>query len=316
MTPQGTPVQTSPAPFAFLHPDAGRRLLDALGAPASTLDDALASRPVAPLAPGREVRFVLTVERGTTAARNVVAVLPGDEAPDEYVALGAHYDGLGTIGGEVHNGADDDASGVTALLAAAEALAADRAAGDAPDRSALFVFHTAEEKGLHGSEFFAANPERSLVGDLSNVVAQVNIDMVGREHPDSLYVVGASRLSSEYGRTVASVNAALGEGGGPLFGLDPHFDRPDDPENIYERSDHYNYAKRGVPVVFFFDGMGANWRKGGPDDVYHRPTDDPELVDLGKVVRAARLAYGIARATADAVERPTLDAPAEVAPAP
>ena len=238
----------------------------------------------------------------------MTAVLLGDRAPEEFVALGAHYDGLGTVGGEVYNGADDDASGVTALLAAAEALAADRDAGDAPDRSALFVFHTAEEKGLHGSEFFAAHPDRSIVGDLSRVVAQVNIDMVGREHPDSLYVVGASRLSSEFGRTVDRVNRSLGEGGNPLFGLDAHFDRPDDPENIYGRSDHYNYAKRGVPVVFFFDGMGANWRKGGPDNAYHQPTDDAELVDLDKLVRAARLAYGIARATADAPGRPALDA--------
>ncbi len=308
MAPDGTPAQTPPAPFLFLHPDAARRLLAAIGAPATLLDDALDSRPVAPLDPGRTVRLALPIERGTVTARNVAAVLPGDETPDEFVALGAHYDGLGTVGGEVYNGADDDASGVTALLAAAAALAADRDAGRAPDRSALFVFHTAEEKGLHGSEFFAAHPERSAVGDLAHVVAQVNIDMVGREHPDSLYVVGASRLSSAFGRTVETTNRELGEGGRPLFGLDAHFDRPDDPENIYERSDHYSYAKRGVPVVFFFDGMGANWRKGGLDDVYHQPTDDAALVDLDKLVRAARLAYGIARATADAPERPALDA--------
>ncbi len=105
------------------------------------------------------------------------------------------------------------------------------------------------------------------------------------------------------------LNLSLGEGGSPLFALDGHFDRPDDPENIYERSDHYNYAKRGVPVAFFFDGMGANWRQGGPDDVYHQPTDDAELVDLDKALRAARLAYGVARATADAARRPALDAP-------
>ena len=309
MAPEGTPVQTSPAPFAFVHPDAAGRLLAALGAPATVIDDAEASRPVAPFDPGRAAQVELAVERGATTAHNIVGVVPGDTTPDEFVALGAHYDHVGTIAGEVYNGADDDASGVTALLAVAQALAADRDAGDAPDRSALFVFHTAEEKGLHGSEFFAANPDRSAVGDLSRVVAQVNIDMVGREHPDSLYVVGASRLSSEYGRRVEAVNQALGEGGRPLFGFDRSFDDPDDPENIYGRSDHYNYAKRGVPVVFFFDGMGANWRKGGPDDTYHQPSDDVHLIDFDKLLRAARLTYGVVRATADAPERPTLDTP-------
>lgn len=314
MAPEGAPQQTAPAPFAFLHPDFAARLLVAAGAPAGVIDAAEAGRPVAPFASERALDLTVAVERGTATARNVVGVLPGGAAPDEYVAFGAHYDGLGTIGGEVYNGADDDASGVTAVLAVAQALAADRAAGEAPSRSALFVFHTAEEKGLHGSEFFAAHPERSAVGDLARVVAQVNLDMVGREHPDSLYVVGASRLSTEYGQRVDALNEALGEGGRPLFGFNRQYDAPDDPENIYERSDHYSYAKRGVPIVFFTDGMGANWRKGSPTDDYHRPTDDAEAVDLGKVVRTARLAYAIGRATADAPQRPEVDQATEPTP--
>jgi hypothetical protein len=314
MALEGGPAQTAPVPFLFLHPAYAARLLLALGAPATTLDDAEEGRPLSPFVAEQPIDLTLAVERGLTEGRNVVGVIPGDERPEEYVAFGAHYDHLGVVAGEVYNGADDDASGVTALLTAAEALAADGASGDAPDRSALFVFHTAEEKGLHGSEFFAANPDRSVVGDLDRVVAQINIDMVGREHPDSLYVVGAYRLSTAYGRTVDATNAALGEGGRPLFGFNRQYDDPDDPENIYERSDHYSYAKRGVPIVFFTDGMGANWGKGSHGDHYHRPSDDVRYIDFGKVLRTARLAYAIARTTADAPERPEVDQPVTSAP--
>ncbi len=311
MMPDGAPAQTPPVPFAFLHPDFAARLLAAAGAPADVIEAAEARRPLAPFLSSQTVDLVLAVERGTAEARNVVGVVPGGARAEEFVAYGAHYDGLGTIGGEVFNGADDDASGVTALLAVAEALAADRAAGRPAGRSSLFVFHTAEEKGLHGSEFFAANPERSVVGDLARVVSLVNLDMVGREHPDSLYVVGASRLSTGYGRLVDAANEALGDGRRPLFGFNRQYDAPDDPENIYERSDHFSYAKRGVPIVFFTDGMGANWGKGSPRDDYHRPTDDAERIDYGKVLRTARLAYAIGRVAADAAERPVVDAAPE-----
>ena len=313
MEPPGGQLMILPAPTLFIHPDYAVRLFDAFGMPADVLDRAEAGQPLPALGAEQSVNLTTVVSWGTAEARNVVGVLPGDEQPDEFVAFGAHYDHVGTIGGEIYNGADDDASGVTAVLAVAQALAADADAGNAPDRSSLFVFHTAEEKGLYGSEFFADNPGRSVLADIDRVVAQVNLDMVAREHPDSLYVVGASRLSTTFGRRVNEINASLGDGD-PLFTFDFTYDDPDDPENLYERSDHYNYAKHGVPVVFLTDGMGANWAKGLPRDDYHKPDDDAELIDYAKLVRVARLAYALGRATADTDARPEVDQPVESVP--
>jgi len=310
MPDDGTPPQTAPAVFGFLHPDFAGPMLAAAGAPADLLTGLEEGAAVAPIADAGRVRLGVGVARGTGEGRNVVGVLEGSGADaGEFVAIGAHYDHLGIVDGEIHNGADDDGSGTTAVLAVADALARDRAAGRGPNRSVVFVFHSAEEKGLFGSAFFTDHPERSVLGSIDRAVAQVNLDMVGREHPDSLYVIGADRLSTAFGQTVVAANAALESGG--LFTLDRTFDAPDHPENLYQRSDHYNYARFGVPIVFFTDGMGANWAKGEDRDDYHRPDDDIESIDFGKLVNTARLAYTIGRVTADAAERPVVDHPVE-----
>jgi Zn-dependent M28 family amino/carboxypeptidase len=266
------------------------------------------------MASAGRVRLGVAVDREAGESRNVVGIVRGAGADaGEWVAFGAHYDHLGVVDGVIHNGADDDASGTTAILAVAEALARDRAAGAGANRSSVFVFHSAEEKGLFGSEFFTDNPDRSSVGAIERVVANINLDMVGREHPDSLYVIGHDRLSTSFGRTVEAANAALGAGGRPRFVLDRTFDAADHPENLYQRSDHYNYARFGVPIVFFTDGMGANWAKGRDRDDYHRSDDDAGLIDFGKLLDVARLAYSIGRTTADAPERPPVDRPVEPA---
>jgi len=240
--------------------------------------------------PGRlEARVVL--EHHDVTGYNVVGVVRGADPVlrDSYVALGAHYDHIGiqpaTNGDSIANGADDDASGSIGLLAVARAMAA----GPRPRRSVLFVWHGAEEKGLLGSEYFASRPTVPL----ASIVAQINADMIGRNHPDSLFIVGPNaapeRRSATLGRLADSVNATLPR----PFGFDRTWDSATHPEHIYERSDHYNYAKRGVPVVFFTDGEH-------PD--YHEVSDEAAKIDHDKLARVAtlmhRLAWAIATRTA------------------
>ncbi|HEX7070018.1 MAG TPA: M28 family peptidase, partial [Rhodothermales bacterium] len=225
--------------------------------------------------------------------------LPGTRDSSRFVALGAHFDHLGVGAEGVYNGADDNASGVATVLAVARAFADDIAAERPTDRSVAFVFHGAEEKGLLGAEYVTSHLERSVFGAADRLVAHMNLDMVGREHPDSLYVVGAYRLSSRLGALVDSLNQHLG-GSRPLFAFNRAYDDPDDPEKIFERSDHFAYAKQGIPIVFLTDGMGANWRKGSDEDDYHSPADDPDKLDYAKIARVSLLVYEIARHAAKA----------------
>ncbi len=229
--------------------------------------------------------------------RNVVAIVPGADPDlrDEYMTLGAHYDhvGVGTPvnGDSIYNGADDNASGTTALLEVAEYLA-HLPEGERPRRSVLFTWHAAEEAGLLGSEHFTDFP--TVPRDA--MVAHINMDMVGRNHPDSLFLVGSRRLSTEFGGWVEEANAALSA----PFILDYTFDAPGHPEQLYCRSDHWNFARYGIPVV----KMGS-----GLHDDYHKPSDTPELIENGKVAQVARLAALLTLRVANAPARPAVDQP-------
>jgi Zn-dependent M28 family amino/carboxypeptidase len=224
-------------------------------------------------------RFALPegVGGGADSTQNIVALVPGADPGlrGQIVAIGAHYDHLGVgppvAGDSIYNGADDDGSGTVALLEMAQALAA----GPRPRRSVLFVFHGGEEEGLLGSFHFTLRP---LV-PRDSIVAQLNVDMVGRNAPDSLSIIGAGRISSELDRIVRRQAEAQG------LELDYTFDAPDHPERLYYRSDHYNYAQYGIPVAFFFAGLH-------PD--YHQPSDEIERIDFDKVEKAARLLYRVA----------------------
>ena len=272
-------------PYVFVSRDYGPRLLDELDAD---------SVEAVPFDTDRTMALHLIPKKGEATTRNVVGFLPGSTAPEAFVAYGAHYDHLGMDGDQVFNGADDNASGVAAVLAAARAHARDTANGRPTKRSQVFVFHAAEEKGLLGARYFTENPGASVIGTTDRVVAHLNLDMVGREHPDSLYAVGAYRMSTPLGTMVDSLNTELGAGR-PLFAFDRSYDDPEDPEKIFERSDHYRYAVQGIPIVFFTDGMGANWRKDTSADDYHSVTDDPEKIDFSKLARVSRLVYEIGR---------------------
>lgn len=205
-------------------------------------------------------------------AYNVVGVIEGtdEQLKDEYIAIGAHYDHLGVQNGEIYNGADDDGSGTVTVLEVAKVLAANQN----NKRSVLIVFHTAEEKGLFGSEYFTNN-----FPALDKISAQINIDMVGRESIDTIFSVGSDKLSSELKQIVESVNNKNTQ-----FVFDYKFDGPNDPEKIYYRSDHYNYAKNGIPIVFFYDYMMSD---------YHKPSDDFDKINFNKIEKTAKLVYNI-----------------------
>lgn len=243
---------------------------------------------------GRRFAGRVDLRRADVPAYNVVGVVRGADPAlrSTYVAFGAHLDHIGVQtaehGDSIANGADDDGSGSTALLAIARAAAAMR---ERPRRSLLFVWHTAEELGLYGSEWFTEHPSVPL----DSVVAQLNADMIGRNAPDSLYLVGPAAAphgqSRLLGAIVDSVNASLAR----PFLVNREWDSPTHPEQIYYRSDHYNYAKHGVPIVFFTSGLHAD---------YHRVTDSPDKIDFDKLTRVATLIFRSGLAVADRVARP------------
>jgi Zn-dependent M28 family amino/carboxypeptidase len=160
-----------------------------------------------------------------------------------------------------------------------------------PRRSMLFVWHVGEEKGLLGSRWFVDHPTVPI----DSIVAQLNADMIGRNAPDSLYLVGPrsapNNQSRRLGAIVDSVNAAQS----PPFHVNRSFDAPDHPEHIYERSDHFNYARKGIPIVFFTTGLHGD---------YHQPADEPSKIDYEKMARVTRLMLDVGRAVGNASGRP------------
>lgn len=246
----------------------------------------------APFDMGVNKKFSITVKVKSEHAstQNVVAVFEGSDPvlKNEYVALGAHYDHVGigvpVRGDAIYNGADDDGSGTTALLAMAEALAKARLR---PRRSVLFVWHAGEEKGLWGSRYFTNYPTVPL----NKIVTQLNIDMIGRSKkegdtnprnsglsgPNEIYVIGSRMMSTELGELTETVNKQYLN-----LTYDYRYDDPSDPNRFFTRSDHYNYARKGIPIVFFFDGEHED---------YHRPGDSVDKIDFTKMEKVGRTIY-------------------------
>jgi hypothetical protein len=255
----------------------------------------------------------------TQLAQNVIGIIEGSDAQlrNTYVAFGAHYDHVGYAEGEivqgpngprrlgapgrvtegriddrVWNGADDDGSGTVSLMSIAKAFAA----GPRPKRSLLFVWHTAEERGLLGSRFFADHPAVPL----DRIVAQLNLDMVGRNRDDkptetnTVYVVGSDRISTELHNINRAANQALPK---PLT-LDYEMNDPSDPEQVYYRSDHYSYASKGIPIIFFTTGLHAD---------YHANTDEVSKIEFGKMTRIVQLVYETGARVANLDHAPARD---------
>ena len=243
---------------------------------------------------GRRFTARVAQSRIPFTAYNVAGVLRGSDPTlsRTYVALGAHYDHIGVVspvgGDSIANGADDDGSGSMSMLAIARVM---QLAPVRPKRSMLFVWHTGEEKGLLGSGWFTDHPTVPI----DSIVAQLNVDMIGRNASSLLYTVGPvsapNNLGKRLGAIVDSVNAAQ-----PTpFVINRDFDSPTHPEHIFERSDHFNYARKGIPIVFFTTGLHAD---------YHAVGDDAQKIDYEKLSRVARLVRDVAATVGNQPKRP------------
>jgi Zn-dependent M28 family amino/carboxypeptidase len=229
------------------------------------------------------VNIALRFNKTTIALQssNVLGILEGTDMKDQYIVLTAHYDHLGKQNGTIWYGADDDGSGTVAILELAKAFTKAKATGKGPRRSILFMTVSGEEKGLWGSDYYSAHPALPL--DKTSV--NLNIDMIGRidpgrKHGDSsnyIYIVGDDKVSSDLKPISEAVNKKYSK-----LELDYKYNDPKDPERIYYRSDHYNFAKKGVPVIFYFSGLH-------PD--YHKPSDTPDKINYTLLQKRAQLIF-------------------------
>jgi hypothetical protein len=212
---------------------------------------------------------------------DVLGYLEGTDLKDQLVVISAHYDHLGKADSIIYYGADDDGSGTVSVLELAQAFAKAASAGKRPRRSILFLANSGEEKGLWGSAYYTDHP----VYPLENTSVDLNIDMIGRIDPNRhvgdsnnyVYVVGDDKLSSDLKPISEGLNKKYTK-----LELDYKFNDPNDPLRIYFRSDHYNFARKGVPIIFYFDGIHND---------YHRPTDTPDKINYGLLEKRAKLVF-------------------------
>jgi Peptidase family M28 len=257
-----------------------------------------------PLVQSAKVTITYGMEIRNT--QNVVAIFDGSDPKlkSEYVAVGAHYDHVGTgrpnkEGDFIFNGADDDGSGTVGLLAMAQALAN----GPRPKRSIIFVWHAGEEQGLWGSDYFTTHP---TIG-IKQIVAQLNIDMIGRSklandgnprnanlsRQDEIFVIGSKMMSTEFGQLVERVNQSYKK-----IQYDFRYDDPKDPNRFFYRSDHYNYARKGIPIAFWFDGEHQD---------YHGLGDEVSKIDFHKLCTIAQTVFLTAWEVANMPKAPVVD---------
>ena len=214
---------------------------------------------------------------------------------DEVIIVTAHYDHLGKKGDSVYNGADDNGSGTSTVLEISEAFAKAKEQGQGPRRSVLFMLVSGEEKGLLGSQYYAENP----IFPLANTVANVNVDMVGRvdnkhkDNPDYIYVIGADRLSTALHEINETANATYCD-----LELDYTYNERDDPNRYYYRSDHYNFAEKGIPAIFYFNGTHKD---------YHKITDTVDKINFEKMAKVAKLIFHTTWELANRDERIKVD---------
>ncbi|WP_177766030.1 M28 family metallopeptidase [Flavobacterium sp. I3-2] len=215
-------------------------------------------------------------------SENVVAYIEGSEFPDEYIVISAHYDHVGMANGEIFNGADDDASGTSAVMEIARLFQKAKLAGNGPKRSIVFLHCTGEEYGLFGSNYYVNNP----LFPLKNTVCNLNIDMIGRtdqkhaKSKDYLYLIGSDKLSQELHDLSESTNKKYTK-----LILDYEFNEVNHPEQMYFRSDHYNFAKRNIPVIFYYSGTHVD---------YHQPTDTFDKIEFDKMHQRIKLIFATA----------------------
>ena len=226
----------------------------------------------------------------TIRGENVLGYIEGSDLKDELLIITAHYDHLGTHDSLIFNGADDDASGVSAALEIAEAFMLAKKSGNGPRRSVLIMPVSGEEKGLLGSRYYTDNP----IYPLENTVANLNIDMIGRlddwhDNGNYVYLIGSDRLSYDLHQVNEKMNSEY-----VGLDLDYRFNEEDDPNRYYFRSDHYNFAKNNIPVIFYFNGVHED---------YHKPSDTIEKIDFEKIKVITKLVFLTAWEIANRDER-------------
>ncbi len=222
-------------------------------------------------------------QTSTEYASNVLGMIEGTDKKDEYVIITSHYDHVGKRSdGTIYYGADDDGSGTVAILELAEAFAKAKAAGKGPRRSVVFMTVSGEEKGLWGSNYYSNHP----VFPLEKTTVDLNIDMIGRvgeeylKDKDSVnyvYIIGDDKLSTDLAPITDEVNKKYSK-----MKLDRKYNDPNDKNRFYYRSDHYNFAEKGVPVIFYFNGVHAD---------YHRPTDTPDKINYKLLSKRAQFVF-------------------------
>jgi len=229
-------------------------------------------------------------------AQNVLGYMEGTDLKDELLIITAHYDHIGVNpDGQINNGADDDGSGVTGVLEIANAFSEAKKAGHGPRRSILFMTVTGEEKGLLGSDYYTRYP----IFPLANTIADLNIDMIGRidpvhfSKPNYVYLVGSDKLSSELHTISEKANQTYTK-----LALDYKYNDPADPERIYYRSDHYNFAKHKIPVIFYFNGVHED---------YHNIGDTVDKIDFGLLTKRSQLVFYTAWDLVNREKRPIVD---------
>ena len=226
---------------------------------------------------------------------NVIGFVEGTDLKDELIVITAHYDHIGKEGEKIFNGADDDGSGTVAVMELANAFMQSKLQGKGPRRSILFMTVAGEEKGLLGSDYYSRHP----LHPLGKTVANLNIDMIGRldkaheGNPNYVYIIGSNMLSTELHQLNEVCNKKFVQ-----LELDYTYNREDDPNRYYYRSDHYNFAKNDVPVIFYFNGV---------HDDYHQETDEVEKINFQKIEKISRLVFHTAWELANRNERIKLD---------
>ena len=229
----------------------------------------------------KNVEVSYAKKRFSVLASNIVGYIEGTDLKDEYVVLSGHYDHLGMRNGVIYYGADDDGSGTTGVIDMAEAFMRAVKDGHRPRRTIVFLAVSGEEKGLWGSEYYSQHP----VFPLEKTTVNLNTDMIGRIDPNRkygdstnyVYVIGNDKLSSDLDPISKSVNDKYTK-----LELDYKYNDPKDPERIYYRSDHYNFAKHGVPIIFYFDGIHKD---------YHKPSDTVDKINFDVMLKRVQYTF-------------------------
>ncbi len=254
---------------------------------------------ISEIRPSQTAKLIFNADRiiEPVTSENVMGLLRGASKPDEILILTSHYDHIGiNSDGEINNGADDDGSGTTAIMELAETFAEAAEKGLRPDRSILFLCVSGEEKGLLGSKYYT---DESPVFPLENTIVNLNMDMIGRVdpkhegNPNYIYVIGADKLSTELHELHERVNANTVN-----LEFDYTYNDENDPNRFYYRSDHYNFAKNNIPIIFYFNGTHAD---------YHKPTDTIEKINFDRIRSVAQLVYYTAWEIANKEGRLILD---------